>query len=98
MTTPYIPHSDPNTQFTPQPGNRQKVIYAILAVLLGCFGVHNFYLGYHGRGVAQLLITVLTFGIGSIITFPWVIAELIITLTADPGTPWNLDADGRTIQ
>ena len=31
----------------------------ILAFLLGTLGIHNFYLGYTNKGIAQLLLTLL---------------------------------------
>ena len=42
--------------------------FILLGVFLGVFGIHNFYAGYAGKGVAQILITFL---IG------WLIAPLI---------------------
>ena len=37
-----------------------------MGVLLGGFGVHRFYLGHVGIGIAQIVVTVITFGVGSI--------------------------------
>lgn len=58
---------------TPQPktqmgGNSdKKLIAGILGILLGGLGVHKFYLGYTQTGIIQLIIGVLTCGIGGII-------------------------------
>lgn len=56
---------------TPQPqsGNTsdKKMIAGILGILLGGLGVHKFYLGYTQTGIIQLIIGVLTCGIGGII-------------------------------
>lgn len=43
----------------PVPGRspHTRVAYVLLGIFLGAFGVHNFYAGFAGRGVAQLLIT-----------------------------------------
>lgn len=71
---------------------KQMLIGVLLALFLGAFGVHNFYLGYTGRGVAQLLITVLTFGLGAIITGIWALIELIMMATGS--LP---DAEGRPL-
>lgn len=62
---------------------KSKVAAALLAFFLGCFGIHNFYLGFTGRGVAQLLITVLSLscGYGVIITWIWAFIEFILILT-----------------
>ena len=42
------------------PGYDQKSRLAagLLGIFLGCYGVHNFYLGYTGRAVAQLVCTI----------------------------------------
>ena len=51
---------------------KSRVCAGLLGIVLGSFGVHNFYLGYTGKAVAQLLITLLSFStpviVGSIIT------------------------------
>ena len=39
---------------------KQRVTYILLGVFLGTLGIHNFYAEYTGRGIAQLLITLLT--------------------------------------
>ena len=71
---------------------KQLLIGVLLALFLGAFGAHNFYLGYTGRAVAQLLITVLTFGLGGIITGIWALIELIMMATGS--LP---DAEGRPL-
>ena len=67
------------TQTALQP--KSKAVAALLAFFLGTFGIHNFYLGYTGRGLAQLLITVLTLGSGIIVTGIWAFIEFILILT-----------------
>lgn len=56
---------------TPQPqsgsNSDKKMIAGILGILLGGLGVHKFYLGYTQTGIIQLIIGVLTCGIGGII-------------------------------
>lgn len=76
----------------PQNPPKQLLVGVLLALFLGVFGVHNFYLGHTGRGVAQLLITVLTLGLGSIITGIWALIELIMMATGSLH-----DADGRPL-
>lgn len=71
---------------------KQLLVGVLLALFLGVFGVHNFYLGHTGRGVAQLLITVLTLGLGSIITGIWALIELIMMATGSLH-----DAQGRPL-
>ncbi|PHR13710.1 MAG: hypothetical protein COA40_03980 [Aequorivita sp.] len=45
----------------------KKILAGILAILLGGFGIHKFILGYTQEGIIQIIITVVTCGIGSII-------------------------------
>ncbi|QQM68259.1 TM2 domain-containing protein [Actinomyces weissii] len=67
----------------------------VLAILLGTFGIHNFYLGQTGKGVAQLLITVLSCGFLAVVSSIWGLVEGVLILTATPGSqPWGVDADG----
>ncbi|WP_333617703.1 TM2 domain-containing protein [Dietzia sp.] len=61
---------------------------ALLAFFLGGLGVHNFYLGYTGKGVAQLIITILGFvttiiGVGFLLLLAvwiWAFIEFILIL------------------
>ena len=77
---------------------RNKYVAAALALFFGIFGLHNFYLGYTGKGVAQVLISVLTFGIGAIAVMIWAIVEALQILTADYGTEHHRDARGVELQ
>ena len=52
----------------PQQENK-KVVAGIFALLLGSLGIHKFYLGYTQEGVIQIVISVVTCGIGGIIPF-----------------------------
>lgn len=52
--------------------------YVLLAIFLGEIGVHNFYAGYIGRGIAQLLITILSFGLLFWVSWIWAIVELCV--------------------
>ena len=45
---------------------KSKLIAGILGVTLGAFGVHNFYLGKKDIGIIQIVVTVLTCGIGAL--------------------------------
>lgn len=63
---------------------KSRGIYIILALFFGFLGVHNFYAGRIGVGVAQLL-TVLLLGwfvVGFVIVFFWILIELF-TVTKD---------------
>lgn len=73
---------------------KSKVAAGILGILLGYLGIHNFYLGFTGKAVAQLLITCLTCGIGSIISGIWGLVEGIMILTGSI----DKDADGVPLE
>ena len=45
---------------------KSKLIAGILGVTLGAFGVHNFYLGKKDVGIIQIIVTVITCGLGSL--------------------------------
>ncbi len=62
---------------------KSKVAAGLFGIFLGSFGVHNFYLGYTGKAVAQLLITVLSCGILSPISYIWGLIEGIMILSGD---------------
>ena len=55
---------------------KSHIVYIILAIVFGEIGVHNFYAGYIGRGIAQLLITVLTFGLLFWVSWFWAIMQV----------------------
>lgn len=59
---------------------KSRGIYVILGLFFGLLGVHNFYAGYFGRGVAQLLIVAITgwFVVGLVVVAIWVIVELFV--------------------
>lgn len=80
----------------PSPGYvpKSKIAAGLLGIFLGSFGVHNFYLGYTGKAVAQLLITVLTCGIGAAVTSIWGLIEGILILTGSIA----VDANGVPLQ
>lgn len=75
--------------FTP----KSKIAAGLLGIFLGSFGVHNFYLGYNGKAVAQLLMTVLSCGMLSFISGIWSLLEGIMILTGSI----NVDASGNPL-
>ncbi|MDO4791075.1 MAG: NINE protein [Buchananella hordeovulneris] len=81
-------------QGAPVPGAKSKVAAGVLGILLGGLGIHNFYLGHTGKALAQLLISVLSFGILSFVSVIWGVVEGILILTSQPGTEWHRDANG----
>lgn len=70
---------------------KSKIAAGLLGIFLGALGIHNFYLGYTGKAIAQLLITVLTLGFGSIITGIWGLIEGILILTG------SINVDGKGV-
>ncbi|MGX7668839.1 TM2 domain-containing protein [Flavobacterium pedocola] len=62
----------------PQPQQENKKILAgIMGILFGGFGIHKFILGYTKEGILQIVISLVTCGVGSLIGF----IEGIIYLT-----------------
>ncbi len=57
--------------------SEKKLVAGILGILLGGFGIHKFYLGYTKAGIIQIIITLVTCGIASVIG----LVEGIIYLT-----------------
>lgn len=68
---------------------KSKLAAGLLQIFLGGFGVGRFYLGYTGIGIAQLLVSVFTCGIGAI----WPFIDGILILTGSVAT----DADGNPL-
>ena len=58
--------------------SKSRVAYILLGLFLGGLGVHNFYAGYTGKGVAQLLLTLLLFWtiVVPIAVTIWIIIEV----------------------
>lgn len=48
------------------PEQKSRLVAGLLGILLGGLGIHRFYLGYVGLGIAQIAVTVVTFGFGAI--------------------------------
>jgi TM2 domain-containing membrane protein YozV len=74
-----------------QDTRKSKLVAGLFGILLGGFGIHRFYLGYIGIGVAQIVVTLCTFGIGAI----WGLIEGILILV---GSSITTDAEGRTLK
>jgi hypothetical protein len=75
------------------PYAKSRLVAGILGIVLGGLGVHRFYLGYVGIGIAQIVVTIVTFGAGAI----WGFVEGILYLTQKTGT-YSVDASGRPLR
>lgn len=60
---------------------KSKIAAGLLAIFLGCWGVHNFYLGYTKNGLIQLLVALiggaLTFGVATLAIWIWAIVDAV---------------------
>lgn len=76
--------------------SKSKLVAGLLGIFLGSFGIHNFYLGYTGKAIAQLLLTLVGWiacGIGPVAAAVWGLIEGILLLTGSI----NKDADGNPL-
>lgn len=67
---------------------KSKIVAGLLQILLP-LGIGRFYIGDTGLGVAQLLVTIFTCGIGAL----WPVIDGIIILASD-----SKDSDGRMLR
>ena len=73
---------------------KSKIAAGLLGIFLGCFGVHNFYLGYTSKAVIQLVLGILGFatcGLTIIASSIWGLIEGIMILTG------SINVDGKNI-
>lgn len=73
------------------PTLKSRTAAGLLGIFLGGFGVHRFYLGYVSIGILQIIVTILTCGLGSI----WGLVEGIMILA---GSGITTDAEGRPLR
>jgi TM2 domain-containing membrane protein YozV len=71
---------------------KSKLVAGLLGIFLGGFGIHRFYLGYTQMGVIQIIVTVVTCGIGAI----WGFIEGILILVGHDS--FRTDAEGRPLK
>ena len=63
--------------------SKSKIAAGLFGIFLGSLGIHNFYLGYTGKAIAQLLITVLSCGVLGFVSALWGLIEGILILAGD---------------
>lgn len=83
----------PPLQYTPAQntsGYKSRTTAGLLGIFLGGFGIHRFYLGYTGIGIAQIAVSLVTWGIGAL----WGFIEGVLILT---GTGITSDASGNPL-
>ncbi|MBQ4595191.1 MAG: DUF4339 domain-containing protein [Akkermansia sp.] len=68
---------------------KPRAAYVILGIFLGYLGIHNFYAGYVNKGVAQLLITLLSCTVFTPIVFIWNIIEVCTVNKDAKGIPFS---------
>ena len=73
------------------PNAKSKVAAGILGIMIPGLGIHRFYLGYTGIGIAQIIVTFATCGAGAL----WGFIEGIMILT---GSSITTDADGLPLK
>ncbi len=82
-----VESNDTTTNSTAKP--KSKIAAGLLGIFLGAFGVHNFYLGYTGKAIAQLLISLLSCGFLAVVSEIWGLVEGIQILTGSIDTDAN---------
>lgn len=65
---------------------KMRVVYVLLGFFFGAIGLHNFYAGYNRRAIAQMVISLLSFGLLAFLSWIWAIVEIIMI---------NEDCNGR---
>ncbi|MBR6733430.1 MAG: TM2 domain-containing protein [Kiritimatiellae bacterium] len=68
---------------------KNKTTFLVLGILLGEFGVHNFYAGYTAKGILQLCLTVLSCGILAFVSWIWGIIEAVTVDKDASGVPFS---------
>lgn len=78
-----LPNNEVNDESVVDPNAKSKIGAGLLGIFLGALGIHNFYLGYTGKAVAQLLLTLVGWiacGLGPIAAGIWGFVEGIMIL------------------
>ena len=70
---------------------KSKLATFLLAFFLGVFGIHRFYVGRIGSGIAQLILTITV--VGGLVSGIWVLIDWIMILSGE-----FKDADGNSIK
>lgn len=78
-------------QYNAQPTKpaKSKMAAGLLGIFLGAWGIHNFYLGFTNKAIAQIFVSLCTCGVGGL----WGFIEGILILTGSI----DKDADGNPL-
>lgn len=57
---------------------KSRSVFMVLGLILGPFGIHNFYAGYTLRGTFQLALTCATLFYGAAVTWCWAVIEILM--------------------
>ena len=69
---------------------KSRIVAGLLGIFLGGFGIHNFYLGFNSRAVIQIVVSLVTCGVGSL----WGFIEGILILCGNI----SKDANGNELK
>ncbi|GAB3804307.1 TM2 domain-containing protein [Micromonospora zhanjiangensis] len=91
MTTPQYPGQHPGQQYPADArvSDKSKVVAGLLGILLGTFGAGRFYMGDTKTGVLQLVVSLVTCGLGGI----WGLIDGILILVNG-----GVDGQGRPLR
>lgn len=83
--------SRPNPDFDPNASDRTIIAAFLMAFFIGPFGIHRFYVGKTGSGIAMLLLTLTM--IGAIVTVIWATIDWIMIIAGA-----FTDAEGKLLK
>ena len=90
---PGYPAPQPGYPFQPQValGQRARVVYIMLGIFFGIFGIHNFYANRAAPGLGQLLVTIFLGWLGYplLLVWIWAIVECCTIKADGRGTPFD---------
>ena len=93
----YVPVAQIPVPVAPGPP-KSRIVAGLLGIFLGGLGIHRFYMGCAGIGVAQLLLTVVgswfTCGVTGIVAWMWGLTEGILILAGAIST----DGEGQPLE
>lgn len=66
---------------------KSRFTYILLGLFFGCIGIHNFYSGHIGRGIAKIILTALT--VTLFISALWTLIEICSVKADAKGVPFK---------